>query len=147
MLNDIMLFVHVVSATLLGFYIVLPFIWGKANDMLADAQYSYVYLIHVFNRIGQLALLFSLITGGYLIGKPEGDSLQLMIVGIVLLLLIGGITGMAGSRLKKMLAANKSGKLIIKEISGTKVIFWINALLVLVTLYIMVARDTIFPLW
>jgi hypothetical protein len=147
MVYDIVLFLHVVSATLLGIYIVLPLIWGNANHLLADAQHSYITLLSVLNRIGQFSLILSVLTGGYMIGKPEGNALQLMISGVVLIVVIGALTGIVGSRMKKMMVANKTGKLIIKDISRLKVFLWINAIFVLVAIYIMVNNDQVFPIW
>jgi hypothetical protein len=147
MVYDIVLFLHVISATLLGIYLVLPLIWGNANNLLADAQYSYISLLHVLNRVGQFAIILSFLTGGYMIGKPEGTGLQLLISGTVLILVIGALTGIIGSRMKKMMIANKSGKLIIKEISRLKVILWINMIFVLVAIYMMVNAEQVFPMW
>jgi hypothetical protein len=139
---NIMLFIHVVSATLLGVYLVIPFIWSKTNDLLADAQYSYLQILTLFNRIGQFSLIALFITGGYMVSQVD-VTVTWIITVIALLVLIGALTGMIGSKMKKMMALNKQGKLIIKEVSSLKLFFWINGIFVVTSIYLMLNQNII----
>ncbi len=139
---NIMFFVHLVSATLLGFYLILPFMWGKSADLLAEAQYSYIHVFKILNRVGQFTLLVLFITGGYMVSHVD-VSITWMIVSIALLVVIGALTGIIGSKMKKLLMINKSGKMIIQEVSKVSLFIWLNGILVLATLYLMVNRNVI----
>ncbi len=139
---NIVLFIHVVSAMLLGVYLVIPFIWSKTNDLLADAQYSYLQILTLFNRIGQYSLIALFITGGYMVSKVD-VTVTWIITVIALLVLIGALTGMIGSKMKKMMALNKQGKLIIKEVSSLKLFFWINGIFVVTSIYLMLNQNII----
>jgi hypothetical protein len=94
-----MLFVHIIGALALGFYLVLPFIFAKVNKLSISAQEGTVSLISSLNRYAQIGLVIQLLTGGYMVGKGK-FSIPWMIVVVVLFLIIGALSGMMGKPLR-----------------------------------------------
>ncbi|UJF34741.1 hypothetical protein [Paenibacillus hexagrammi] len=133
---NVMIFLHVVSALLLGAYVVFPFLAGRAASLSGAAQESFVGLLSSFNRVGQFALIVAFITGGAMIHEA-GPSVPWMIVAVVLLLIIGAMTGMMGARLKKLLKAGKSGGNTSADAAKVKVYSWIAAIAVVAAVLIM----------
>ncbi|MEW9698326.1 hypothetical protein [Paenibacillus sp. SI8] len=132
----VMIFLHVVSALLLGSYVVFPFLAGRAGTLSGAAQESFVGLLRSFNRVGQFALIVAFITGGALISNAK-PSVAWMITATVLLLIIGALSGMIGARTKKLLAAAKAGSNTASDVGKIKSFSWIAAIVVILAVLIM----------
>lgn len=134
----VMIFLHVVSALLLGAYVMFPFLVGRAATLSGAAQESFVGVIASINRIGQFSLIVTFLTGGAMVSQVDPmPSVLWMISSIVLLLIVGAITGMIGGRLKKLIANSKAGKSTASDAAKIKTFSWIAAVAVIVAVLIM----------
>ena len=108
---NVMIFLHVISALLLGVYVVFPFIVGRAATLSGAAQESFTGLLSTFNRAAQFSLIVTFLTGGAMISQvdPKPSALW-MALAVVLLIIVGAVTGMIGGRIKKLIANSKAGK-------------------------------------
>jgi hypothetical protein len=100
---QVFLYLHVLSAILMGVYLMFPFLSSRIQRLTGAAQFGFVSVLFAANRAGQLALIISFLTGGYLVGK-SGFSVAWMIASVVLFLALGALTGVLGSALRKALA-------------------------------------------
>lgn len=139
---SVMIFLHVISALLLGVYVVFPFVAGRSASLSGAGQESFVGLLSFFNRIGQFALIVSFITGGAMI-HSAGVSVPWMIISVVLLLIIGAVTGMLGSRMKKLVAAAKAGTSVVSDAAKIRAYSWIAAISVIVAVFFMLNRSIV----
>ena len=133
---NVMIFLHVVSALLLGAYVVFPFLVGRAASLSGAAQESFVGLLRSFNRVGQFALIVAFITGGALISNVK-PSVAWMITAVVLLLIVGALSGMIGARTKKLIASAKAGANTAADVGKIQAFSWIAAIVVVVAVLIM----------
>lgn len=124
---QIMLFLHVVGATLLGFYLVLPFLAGRSGHGAVGALLT-------LNRIGQFALIAAFITGGAIM-TGQGLAVSWMITTMVLFLALGAVSGIMGVNMKRVAAGGNSA-----AASKVKSLSWIAAIVFVGILYVMVNR-------
>jgi uncharacterized membrane protein len=129
----IMLFLHVVGATLLGFYLLLPFMVGRVTALSGSAQQGFIGAISTFNRVGQFSLIAAFITGGAMIGG-KGLAVSWMIITVVLFLALGAFSGILGANMKKLSSGQTSVAGKVKTLS------WISAIVFIGILYVMVNR-------
>ncbi|TDG00740.1 hypothetical protein [Paenibacillus piri] len=102
-MDRVFMYLHVLAAILMGVYLMFPFLSMRISAMSGAAQVGFLNVLYATNRSGQLALVISLLSGGYLVGKG-GYSVPWMIVAVVLFLALGGLTGVLGSAMRKALA-------------------------------------------
>ncbi|MDQ0873852.1 hypothetical protein QFZ77_002511 [Paenibacillus sp. V4I3] len=134
----VMIFLHVVSALLLGAYVMFPFLVGRVATLSGAAQESFVGVIATINRIGQFSLIVTFLTGGAMVSQVDPmPSVLWMISSVVLLLIVGAITGMIGGRIKKLIANSKAGKSTASDAAKIKTFSWIAAVAVIVAVLIM----------
>jgi hypothetical protein len=134
---SIMIFFHVISATLMGCFLVFPFLSGKAAALEGQEQLSYVGLMTTLNRIAQFALIVSFLTGGAMVSKVEGISVTWMIVSIVLFLAVAATSGIMGANLKRMITTNKAATSTSAAASKVQTFSWLSGILLLLVLYVM----------
>ncbi|TXK84208.1 hypothetical protein [Paenibacillus sp. N3.4] len=135
---QVMIFLHVVSALLLGVYVVFPFVVGRAAALSGAAQESFAGLLSTFNRIGQFSLIVTFLTGGAMISQVDPKpSILWMTLAVILLLIVGALTGMIGGRLKKLIANSKAGKSAAADAAKIKAFSWIAAVAVIVAVLFM----------
>ncbi|WP_136604176.1 hypothetical protein [Paenibacillus dokdonensis] len=138
----VMLFIHILGAAALGFYLILPFVVGKVTKLSLPAQEGSAAAIRSFNTYAQIALVIQLLTGGYLMSK--GDySVPWMIVIVILLLAIGAISGIMGKPLRLAMDGIKNKRDISVETGKIRTLSALLAICVLVMLFFMVYRDII----
>jgi len=136
-MTDIVLFLHVLGALTVGFYLLLPFVVRKLAGLNPQAQVGFARGIFGMNRIGQWLLIVQFLTGGYLISKYE-LSVAWMIVVIVLFVALGAMSGMIAGPLKRIIAHGGEGKAAAaKDASKLSTFSGVAALLVLVLLILM----------
>lgn len=133
---QVMIFLHVISALLLGVYVVFPFIAGRAASLSGAGLEGFTGLLSSLNRVGQFSLIVTFITGGAMVSKVEVSTLW-MVVAIVLLLIVGAVTGMIGGRLKKLNASGKAGASTATDAAKIKTFSWIASISVIVAILIM----------
>lgn len=130
-----LIFLHVVGATLLGFYLLLPFLTGRVSALSGEAQKSYVGLLTTFNKAGQFSLIAAFLTGGALISQVEGLSVSWMITSVVLFLALGASSGILGANLKRISGAAGSG-----SPGKVNTLSWISAIVFIAILFVMENR-------
>ncbi|GIP27842.1 hypothetical protein J23TS9_29720 [Paenibacillus sp. J23TS9] len=138
----VMLFIHILGAAALGFYLILPFVVGKVTKLSLPAQEGSAAAIRSLNTYAQIALVIQLLTGGYLMSK--GDySVPWMIVIVILFLAIGAISGIMGKPLRLAMDGVKNKRDISVETGKIRTLSALLAICVLVMLFFMVYRDII----
>ncbi|MCY9663038.1 hypothetical protein P5G65_28670 [Paenibacillus chondroitinus] len=133
---QVMIFLHVLSALLLGVYVVFPFIVGRAATLTGAALEGFMGLLSTLNRVGQFSLIVTFITGGAMVSKVEVSVLW-MVLAVVLLLIVGAVTGMIGGRIKKLAANAKAGNNTATDAAKIKTFSWIAAVAVVVAILFM----------
>ncbi|MEF2968391.1 hypothetical protein V3851_21380 [Paenibacillus sp. M1] len=103
----VMLFLHIVGALSLGFYLILPIVFAKVAKLSPAAQEGTVSAVKTLNTYAQIGLAVQLLTGGYLMTQGE-YSIPWMIIVVVLLLAIGAFSGIIGKPLRQMLESIRS---------------------------------------
>lgn len=103
-MTQAMYVIHVLSALLLLFYILLPFLAGGATNR------STAVALHRGNRIGQYVLVLAFLSGGYMVSKAE-YPVWWMAAAIVLVFLMFAMTGMAAKPFKRLIAGENGGAL------------------------------------
>lgn len=128
------LFLHLLGSIGMGFYLLFPFLlMKKGEEGLAQTVGNY----NTANRVGQILLLVQFLTGGYMISQAS-YSTAWMIVVILLVVVIGGLTGMLGKKLKSAREALSSGKASAEAGMGEVQTFsWLIALSFLVMIILM----------
>ncbi|OPH46773.1 hypothetical protein BC351_12590 [Paenibacillus ferrarius] len=135
---QVMIFLHVISALLLGVYVVFPFIVGRAAALSGAAQESFAGLLSTFNRIGQYSLIVTFLTGGAMVSQIDPrPSVLWMALSVVLLLIVAALTGMMGGRIKKLIASGKAGKSTAADAAKIKAFSWIAAVAVILAILFM----------
>lgn len=139
-MQDFIVFLHVLGAVGMGFYLIFPFLTMKISSLNKQAQEGYVQALVTANRFGQFLLILQLLTGGYLIGKDEADvySTVWMITAIVLLVLVGAFGGMLGGPLKRIANATQTGAGTEKDISKITMFSILLAVVLLAIVVLMV---------
>ncbi|GAB6988485.1 hypothetical protein [Paenibacillus pini] len=139
---QVMIFVHILGALALGFYLVLPFVVGKVTKLSLPAQEGSAAAIRSLNTFAQFALVIQLLTGGYLMSK--GDySVPWMIVVVVLLVAIGAIGGIMGKPLRLAMDGIQKKRDISVEAGKIRTLSALLAICVLIMTFFMVYRDII----
>lgn len=140
---NFILFLHVLGAVSVGFYLLLPFVASKLASLNPQAQVGFAKSLFGMNRVGQWLLVVQFLTGGYLISK-SGVSVPWMIVTIVLFVALGAMVGMLGGPLKRIIAHGGEGKTAsAKDASKLSMFSGIAALLLVVLVILMYYSDLI----
>ncbi|WP_028548079.1 hypothetical protein [Paenibacillus sp. UNC451MF] len=131
---QVFVYLHVLSAILMGIYLMLPFLSMRIQALSGSAQFGFLNVLFAANRAGQLALVIGLLSGGYLVSKQHYSVLW-MVLAVVLFLALGALTGVLGSAMRKALA-DPSGSKIKDHIGKIKSVSVITGIIffVLVTL-------------
>jgi uncharacterized membrane protein len=144
-MTKFILFLHILGAVGMGFYLVFPFLAARISSLAKQAQEGYVQALAMANRFGQYLLIIQFLTGGYLIGKYK-DSLSpaWMAVSIVLLVIAGALSGIIGGPLKRIVKGTQTGAAIDKDLAKIKS-FSIILTAVLIAIVILMVYPEIFP--
>lgn len=138
----VMLFVHILGALALGFYLVLPFVVGKVSKLSLPAQEGSAAAIRSLNTYAQIGLVIQLLTGGYLMSQGT-YSVPWMIVIIVLLLALGAISGIMGKPLRLAMKGIQEKRDISVETGKLRTLSALLAICLLVMVFFMVYNQII----
>jgi hypothetical protein len=131
------LFLHIVGAVMLGFYFLMPLLVAGAGRLSGSAEAGYAAVLRKVNRIAQFGLLFEFLTGGYLMSKYSYTTLWLILV-LVFIVALGAVSGIMGSKLKKLgEAAEAGGSGAAAQRQSAVVLSWLSALFLLVIVFLM----------
>ncbi|UUZ93323.1 hypothetical protein LJK87_00495 [Paenibacillus sp. P25] len=105
------MYLHVLAAIMMGIYLMIPFLVARVQaPPNGSAQFGFLNVLFAMNRAGQLALVISFLTGGYMVSKAHYTVLW-MVLAVVLFLAIGALTGILGSKMRKALDDPQGGKI------------------------------------
>lgn len=135
-MQDFILYLHVLSAVMMGIYLLLPFLAKRVQALESGtAQYGFLHVLFAMNRAAQFALMIAFLTGGYMVSKAP-YSILWMVLSIVLFLAIAALSGIMGKRMRLALA-EASGSAISKQIGSIKTLSAINGILFFIVLTLM----------
>jgi uncharacterized membrane protein len=98
---QIMYALHVLSAVSIGFYALMPFATFAMAGLAAEKLAGYAGPLAKMNRISQFVLIVTLLSGGTML-HDAGVSAAWGATAVVLLLLIGAVSGMMSRQLKRL---------------------------------------------
>ena len=121
-MTKFILFLHILGAVGMGFYLVFPVFAARISSLNKQAQEGYVQALVTANRFGQFLLIVQFLTGGYLIGKYKDIILSpaWMAVAIVLLSCCRRFLRNAGGPLKRIAKGTQTGASTDKELLKLK---------------------------
>lgn len=128
------LFLHVLGAVGMGFYLFLPLLVARISGMSAPAQEGYVSALAAANRFAQFMLIVQFLTGGYLISQSKYTVLWMVLI-IVLFLAVAAVGGIMSKPMKGLISAVKagrSGEAEAKKLKMFSFIVWILFVAILV---------------
>lgn len=129
----VLMFLHMIGTLALGFYLVLPFILGRAEKLSSAAKEGTLSAIGGFNRFAQYGLVIQLLTGGYMMTKSK-PSVAWMIIVVVLLLAMFALGGIMSKPLRLASAGMRENRDVTGHISKIRTL----SALLLVALLLMV---------
>lgn len=124
---DFLIYLHVVAAVFMGFYLVLPFLSGRLAALTGDKLAGYLQVLFGMNRAGQWMIWIAFLTGGYLISKKPYTVWWMALV-IVLFLAIAAVAGIMGKRMRLTLA-DPSGEKKSQYLGAVRTLSLINGVL------------------
>ncbi|QYR20385.1 hypothetical protein KZ483_21595 [Paenibacillus sp. sptzw28] len=135
-MSGIMLFLHLIGAVGMGFYIVLPVLVGRASKLDGAGQAGLAEGLVSANRITQYFLVLQFLTGGYLISQGEYQVLWMVLV-IVLFLAIAALGGIVTKPLKRIAVDIQSGQSASSHIAKARTLSIVILIIYLVIIYFM----------
>ncbi len=99
------LFLHLLGAIVMGYYLLMPFFVGKLAKLSGETRKGFVSSVKMFNRVAQFVLIVQLLTGGYLLSGGN-YSTAWWVVSVIIVILIGAFSGMMGAPLRRILNAS-----------------------------------------
>ncbi|NIK76030.1 hypothetical protein FHS15_001137 [Paenibacillus castaneae] len=138
---NVMIFLHVLGAVGMGFYIVLPFMIGRATKLAGVGQGGLADGLLSANRIAQYFLVLQLLTGGYLVSQKD-YTVAWMIIIVVLFLAIAAIGGIVSKPLKLVVSSIGEGKSATSHINKARVLS-----LIILVIYIVIIYTMKFPMF
>lgn len=134
-MHHALMFLHVISALLLGAFVIVPFITMRLHSLSAPEQTKIADVLLVFVKVGEIALVALLITGGVLISSSNRVPSGLwMALAFILLLIIGAFLGMAHGKLKAISKTDKSNPGNINKLNTYS---WLTAIAVILAIFVM----------
>ncbi len=134
-MDKFILFLHILGAIGMGFYMLLPFLLNGAGKLSAEARLGFVSGLYQAGRIGQFLLIVQFLTGGYLISKEKYSVLWMVLI-LVLFLIVAAMTGMAGAKMKKFVKLGQDSA-AAAQMAKAKMFSTIAAISFLVTVVLM----------
>jgi len=132
----VMLFLHVIGAVGMGFYIVLPIMLGRATKLAGVGQGGLADGLRSANRIAQYFLVLQLLSGGYLVSQAD-YTVAWMVIVVLLFLAIAALGGIISKPLKLVVASIQEGKSASAHINKARVMSIIVLVLYIAIIYFM----------
>ncbi|MWC28677.1 hypothetical protein [Paenibacillus sp. MMS18-CY102] len=139
-MDNIMLLLHVIGATGMGVYLLMPVLVGKVTKLTGAGQEGLAAGLHTANRIAQYFLIVQLLTGGYLMSQNDYTPLWMALVTIGFLA-IAALGGIMGKPLKLIGTSISEGHSAAAHISKARALSIIILIIYVVILYFMVNPD------
>ncbi|MGE7611594.1 hypothetical protein [Paenibacillus sp. NPDC101420] len=139
---NVLFFLHMIGTLSLGFYLVLPFIIGRAEKLSPAAKEGTLSAVTGFNRFAQYGLVIQLLTGGYMMTK--GDySVAWMIIIVVLLLAMFALGGIMSKPLRLAAAGIRENRDVKAETGKLRTLSALLSVSLLLMVFFMVFNDII----
>ena len=135
-MDRFVLLLHLLGAIGMGFYLLLPFLVMRMQGMTAGGKAGLAGGLAAANRWGQILLLVQLLTGVFLAAR-DGVSTPWIVVVIVVLVLIGAVTGMLGKPLRQLRTENQTAAAVQEQLRKVQLFGWIAFALFLVMILLM----------
>ncbi|WP_340007987.1 hypothetical protein MHH52_08840 [Paenibacillus sp. FSL K6-0276] len=139
---DVLFFLHMIGTLALGFYLVLPFILGRAEKLSPAAKEGTLSAVTGFNRFAQYGLVIQLLTGGYMMTKGE-YSVAWMIIIVVLLLAMFALGGIMSKPLRLAAAGIRENRDVKAETGKLRTLSALLSVSLLLMVFFMVFNDII----
>ncbi|MFC3747594.1 hypothetical protein [Paenibacillus sp. GCM10012306] len=138
----VLFFLHMIGTLALGFYLVLPFILGRAEKLSPAAKEGTLSAIGGFNRFAQYGLVIQLLTGGYMMTKGE-YSVPWMIIVVVLLLAMFALGGIMSKPLRLAAAGMRENRDVSGETGKIRTLSALLTVVLLLMVFFMVYNQII----
>lgn len=139
---NVLIFLHMIGTLALGFYLVLPFVLGRAEKLSSAAKEGTLSAVTGFNRFAQYGLVIQLLTGGYMMTKGE-YSVAWMIIVVVLLLAMFAIGGIMGKPLRLAAAGMRENRDVSAETGKLRTLSALLSVSLLLMVFFMVFNDIV----
>jgi uncharacterized membrane protein len=135
-MTTFILFLHILGAAGMGFYLVLPFLAARFRNLSTPSQEGLAEGLATAGRFAQYALVIQLLTGGYLM---SGNSYATgwIVLTILLFLAIGATSGMIQKPMKRIAEAARKHENASDAINRVQTLGVITLLLYIAILWIM----------
>jgi hypothetical protein len=131
------LFLHVLGAIGLGFYLILPLLLRNITKLSGQALESYLAGLFGTSRIAQYLLVIQLLTGGYLMSKND-YAVAWMISSIGFFLVAAAISGIMNKSMKNTIKEIQAGGSGEAQLSSIRLFSIIVSVSMLIVIYFMV---------
>ena len=133
---NFVVFLHVIGAVGMGFYMILPFLIGRASRLAGAGQGGLSEGLTSGNRIAQYFLILQFLTGGYLISQAKYSILWMVLV-LVLFLAIAAVGGIMSKPLKQISASIQAGQSASASIRKAQIMSFIMLAMYVIIIYLM----------
>jgi len=141
-MGHFLFFLHMIGTLSLGFYLVLPFIIGRAGKLSAPAREGTLSAIGGFNRFAQYGLVIQLLTGGYMMTKGE-YSVAWMVIVVVLMLAMFALGGIMSKPLRLAAAGIRENRDVSAETGKLRTLSAFLTVALLLMVFFMVYNQVI----
>jgi len=133
---NFIVFLHVIGAVGLGFYLVMPFLMNRAKSMSGSSLESYLSGLYGSCRVMQYLLIAQLLTGGYMISEKD-YSVTWMVLVIVVFIIAAALSGILNGKIKKSIKSLKSAGDGKAGVASAASLSWIVFVSLIAVLYLM----------
>jgi hypothetical protein len=142
---EFIVFLHVLGAIGLGYYLVLPLLMRNITRISGQALESYLTGLYGTSRISQYLLVLQLLTGGYMMSKAN-YTVAWIISSIGFFLVIGAISGIMNKTMKttiKDIQAGGSGEAHLSSLRLFSVIVSLSMLIIIYFMMYPMIKDSV----
>lgn len=136
MVVQIVLFLHVLGAVGLGYYLVLPFFTTRMKTHTETTLQPFLSSLYGTSRIGQYLLIVQFLTGGYLMSQQKYSVLWMVLTTIVFIA-VAAVSGIMNKRMKQAVKVLKDGKSADSLLGTVKALSFVLSVSMLAVLYVM----------
>ncbi|UOQ43311.1 hypothetical protein MUN89_15480 [Halobacillus salinarum] len=132
------IFIHVLSAVLLGSFLILPFLMKPLFTCRREELHGFLRGIISYCRTGHYALVLLLLSGSWLVWHySRSPSLLWTVSALALLFLLGATIGMIQRNFKRILRAEAPEDSLKANAQKLSIFNWSTFIFILVALIIM----------
>src|SRR5690554_1003553 len=130
------IFLHVLGAIGLGYYLILPFLTRNITKLSGQALESYLKGLFGTSRIAQYLLVIQLLTGGYMMSQND-YTVAWMISSIGFFLVAAAISGIMNKSMKTTIKDIQDGGSGEAQLSSIRLFSYIVSISMLIVIYFM----------